>query len=136
MSPLSRLPFPGLAPSGVAMQKLRLSPGTNEEAERRSSATCPPSGHHQLQKTPCPIGNQDTPHGPPPAHWWRVNLLILGSDRARTLLPTPSKRGHLALPPAPLPQLASLCIRKTPHPSNTTIHWHPSLQRKEIKTLP
>lgn len=82
------------APFRASMQKLRLSLGTDAEAERRPSAKCPPS--------PCPISkpplaaeaglpNREPglPHRPPPDHQWRVNLRILGSDGAPGPSPTP-----------------------------------------------
>ena len=74
MSPLSRLPFPGLSPSGVAMQKLSLSPGTDEEAERRPSATGPPSSHPISRPPPAAedaLPNRERGH-PPTGHLQRI----------------------------------------------------------------
>ena len=121
-------PLLGLAPSGVkAMQKLRLSPGTMQSQRRDLLPKVRPlhtqsASHQQLQKTPRPIGSRDTPQATSSASSG-VNWLILGRDRAASsLLPTPSQRGHLAPPRAPLPQLASPLYRQDP---TSVKHHHP-----------
>lgn len=103
-------------------------PRDDAESEKRPSAKSPPSPH-PISKPPATAedtpsnGEPGHPHRPPPVHPWGVNWLILGRDRAASsLLPTPSQRGHLAPPRAPLPQLASPLYRQDP---TSVKHNHP-----------
>lgn len=139
-------PLPPRAPSWAAMGRRRPprgrplrhrahSPGTGVVAGGRIPAKCPSSAY-PMSRPPPAAGDAPAQSGARSAprefadSGQRLGTASQHPPASRT---RPGSR-HLcpqpASPPPPPP------IGKTLHPSAGTVPWHPSLRKREIKTLP
>lgn len=148
---MSQRPLLRPAPTWAAMQKLGLpqgrplhhrahSPGTSAGAGRRTSAKCPPSPHPISRPPPAaedalPNREPGAPPQPPTGHCRHTPVqseFAAEDSQPHPNVATRPGRGHLC-PNAPPPPPATW---QDPTSIRRAHRWHPSLRKREIKTLP